>query len=833
MLRFLRKHRIALIAIAAYNFVLFFPVLFMGRAISPNDVYGNFAPWAAVRGDLTHAQNSLLNDPPTAYFTLMSLVKNDWRAFHWNPYVASGIPGFGSSAAAMLSPFILLPVLLVPLTWVYTAIVFLKLNVSFLFAYLWLREERLGRRGAAIGALVVAGAGVYAVRWLWQITNATTLYPALLWLVSRARHGKRTSIALTAFVAFAFALAGFPAAIAYGAYVVVAYALRPMRVSLVARNLAAVVIALLLVLPSLVPFAQLLQRSGYLEARQSTSLAGVYPVSHWRGFVQPDRLGNPSYKNFTGDPQLGVMNNYVESTIYLGLLTLPLALLGLCNRRARTRWFWLAVAVLVLGCMFGAPGIAPFFARLPGFKYSALARVGLLLPLPAGYLAGAGAAWLRVRFRDVAAGALAIAIAADLALVAGRFHPYLTPEEAAIPQTPTLAFLQHDRPPFRIAPFFNYLWPNTSELVCLEDVRSHFGSEAAYRKLLLRIDPTSWGGSSTVITFNSLKFNLTDPLVRLLGIRWFIEHRDIDIVKWTIFQSTVPGVKETGTFALRPGAVLQRTIRVDAEPFWAIEVPMHLDAARGRVDVMLLKNDAVVWSRAFTQDDVNFLSKIYVPLRPYARLGESVVLRVRAHSARGWMLQGENANAAEAPLFYGRVTIPIVFDRAFIDGKLFRNLGELPRFRGVAHLRKLNDDEFLATKDVDFERESVIGDQRYQPPELADTPARVALASYAPNEQRIVTDASNAFFLASSEKLTPELRITIDGKAVRPVRCDLLFAGTIVPAGHHTVVYSRRIARGWWPLAIVGFVVWVFVAIAEGVRRPRRRTRRIAVTSAA
>jgi hypothetical protein len=815
LLRFLRKHRTALIAIAAYNFVLFFPVMFMGRAISPNDVYGNFAPWSAVRGDITHAQNSLLNDPPTAYFTLMSLAKHDWRTFHWNPYVASGIPGFGSSAAAILSPFILLPLLLVPLTWVYTAIVFLKLNVSFLFAYLWLREERLGRRGAAIGAIVAAGAGVYAVRWLWQITNATTLYPALLWLVRRARNGKPTSIALTALIALAYALAGFPAAIAYGAYVVVAYALRPMRLSLVARNAAAVVIALLLVLPSLVPFAQLLERSGYLQARQTTSLAGVFPPSHWRAFIQPDRLGNPSYKNFIGDPQLGVMNNYVESTIYLGILTLPLALLGIFNRRARTRWFWLVAAALTLACMFGAPLIAPLFARLPGFKYSALARVALLLPLPIGYLAAAGASSIRIRFREVLAGVIALVIAADLALVAGRFHPYLTPEGAAIPQTPTLAFLQHDRAPFRIAPFFNYLWPNTAELVRLEDVRSHFGSEAAYRKLLQRIDPTSWGGSSTVITFNSLKFNLTDPLVGLLGIRWLIEHRDIDIVKWTIFQSTVPGVKETGTLALRPGAVLQRTIRVDAEPFWAVEVPMHLDAARGPVELTLLKNNAPVWSRAFTQDEVNFLSKVYVPLRQYARLGESVVLRVRANSARGWMLQGANANASESPLFYGRVTIPIIFDRAFSDGKLFRNLGELPRFRAVSHLRKLNDDQFLAAHDVDFERESVIGDPRYHPPELANTHARVTLASYAPDEQHLTTEAPNAFFLASSEKLTPELRIALDGKPVRPVRCDLLFAGTIVPAGHHEVIYARRIARGWWWLAIAGLVLWIAVAAVE------------------
>src|SRR6266851_3917141 len=142
----------------------------MGRVVSPNDVYFNFDPWAATPH--TQAQNSLINDPPTSYLTLMSLVKSGWSAFHWNPYIASGVPGFGSSAAAVLSPFILMPTVTLPLTWVYTGIIFLKLNVAFWFAYFWLREERLGKGAAAVGAILFAASGAIAVRWLWQTTNA-------------------------------------------------------------------------------------------------------------------------------------------------------------------------------------------------------------------------------------------------------------------------------------------------------------------------------------------------------------------------------------------------------------------------------------------------------------------------------------------------------------------------------------------------------------------------------------------------------------------------------------------------------------------------------------
>lgn len=805
----------------------------MGRVVSPNDVFYNYYPWSTVRpADMVQAQNSTVNDPPTAYFTLMSLARDDWRTFHWNPYIGGGIPGFGSSASAILSPFILIPALLASEAWIYTFILFLKLNAAFVFSYLWLREERLGRRGAAIGAIVIAGAGVYAVRWLWQITNATVLYPALLWVLRRALRGRRISIALVALLSLAYALAGFPAAMAYGAWMVVLYgayliaAERRRSRAVIAnagRGAAAVLIALLIALPSLVPFVQFLRRSGYLEARQGTATQFVFPLDHWRSFVDPDRLGHPAWKDWAGDPRLGPLNNYTETTVYLGLLTLPLVAAGLFARRRHARWFWTAFAVLVLLSMFGAPGVSALVARLPGIKFSALARVSLLLPVAAGYLAAAGA---RVVRRPLVVQGLAVLIAFDLALVAGRYHPYLEPDRTAIPITPTVELLRRDRDPFRIAPFFDYLWPNSAELIRVEDVRSHFGSELAYRRMLTRIDPTAWSGASTVLTFNSLEFNFSDPLTGLLGIRWYLEHNVIDIIKWTTSSATVPGVRETGTLAVRPGSTFERTVRVDAEPFWAIEVPVHIDEERGRnprLVVTLLKEGAVVWSRSFRKADTNVLSKVYVPLRPHARLGETVTLRVQSFGMQGWTLEGENANASESRLFFGRVTVPVVFDRELPDGRLFRNLAELPRFRAVQRLRKLNDDEFLAARDVDFEREAVITDDPVMPPELGPANAMVKLTHYAPDRQRIATSSDAPFFLASSEKLTPELQVTIDGRRVRAIETDMIFAGVVVPAGQHEVVFSRRLARRWWWAAGVGVGMWILAAVAESASWWRRK----------
>src|SRR5579872_1032263 len=270
----------------------------MARVVSPNDVFYSYDPWAAVHP--IEAQNPLLNDPPTSYFTLLSLVKSDWRAFHWNPFVASGIPGFGSAASASLTPFALLPALILPLAWIDTGIILLKLNLAFLFAYLWLREERLGKTAAAVGAMLFAASGAIAVRWLWQATNAAALYPALLWIALRTARGKRRPFWLVALIALAYAIAGYPAVMAYGAWIAALYFVFVMAVERRGRWLSAgsvalaVILAIVIAAPTIVPFVRLVERTGYLPGRVNAAVEHTFPLRHFLMFLRPDRLGNPA-----------------------------------------------------------------------------------------------------------------------------------------------------------------------------------------------------------------------------------------------------------------------------------------------------------------------------------------------------------------------------------------------------------------------------------------------------------------------------------------------------------------------------------------------------------
>ena len=801
----------------------------MGRIVSPNDVFYSYEPWASHRpASIARVQNALINDPPTAWLPLMSMMKSGAPTFHWDPYVGSGVPGYGSSGSALLSPFIFIPTFLVPLTWVYTAIILLKINVAFWFAYAWLREERMGKTAAAIGAILIAGAGAYSVRWLWQSTNATALYPALLWIVRRGFNGKRTPVWAVALVALAYALAGFPSTIAYGAYLTVAYALfliireRRLPVMRAAEVLGGVAIAAMMAAPFLVPFAQFIRRSGYLAMREAQS-GLFFPPEHWRHFFDPQRLGNPVFKNWIGNPALLSLNNFIEAAVFLSVTALPLIALALFNRRSR-RWFWVLAAAVVLFCMFGISPLAGWIGKLPGFKYTSLARLSMLLPVAAGFLAAAGAAfllrYLRRRLRPVRpllAITLAGAVAWELGVFAGTFHPFLSPAESEVPQTRVTDFLREDEQPFRFAAFLSYLWPNGSQLYGIEDIASHFGSETAYRRLVQRIDPTAWSGTSTVIQFNSLKFNLTDPLVSMLGVRYFLEHKPIDIVKWTIFGNTRPAVRETGSFVLPAGSVAMRTIAIADDPFWAIEVPVNVERESGaapRLEVELLKNGAVVWSRTIAARDVAAINKVYLPLRPHASLGETVQIRLWASSMSVRLLKAD-APPGQTGFYFARVTIPIIFERELPEGRVFRNLAEVPRFHAARRVRKLNDEEFLATTDIDFFEEAVITDDPVFPPSSVAADAEVELVSYAPAEQRLVTTSTGPMFLASSEKLTPELRVLVDGEAIRPIEINTMFAGAVIPGGRHEVVFQRRIGRGWWPVAFAGLALFIAAIAAQ------------------
>ena len=134
------------------------------------------------------------------------------------------------------------------------------------------------------------------------------------------------------------------------------------------------------------------------------------------------------------------------------------------------------------------------------------------------------------------AACLAMLIAYDLALVAGRFYPYLEPKHADVPvdadgrsSCATIARRSASRRSSTTSGRTPRRW-SASRTCAVTSARSAIIGACCCVSIRRR-----GAGRRRCCTFNSLKYNFDDPLNALLGIRWFIEHKQIDIIKWGIF----------------------------------------------------------------------------------------------------------------------------------------------------------------------------------------------------------------------------------------------------------------------------------------------------------
>jgi hypothetical protein len=157
------------------------------------------------------------------------------------------------------------------------------------------------------------------------------------------------------------------------------------------------------------------------------------------------------------------------------------------------------------------------------------------------------------------------------------------------------------------------------------------------------------------------------------------------------------------------------------------------------------------------------------------------------------------------------VRTPLIHVATFDDGRVFENLAALERFHAVWATEAMSVDEMLTDRAIDYATTAVVDDNPVELAELRAVPrslrrVRFTIEEYG-SSSRITTRAAAPFFLVSSEKLTPELRIDIDGRRVAPVVVNGLFAGVRVGSGEHRVVFSRRIGRGWWPGAAAAWIV--------------------------
>ncbi len=373
--------------------VFYAPALLPGQTLSGSDFLWTAAPWAAERPPDVRAFGS-------NYELIDSAVQfQPWLEYSrerlpspplWNTHVGLGRPFLANAQSAWLSPFSL-PAYALPFWWAQGVIALLKLFAAAFGTFLLARA--LGQRFAgALLAGLVYGFCLYLVVWVsWPQAGVWALLPWLLLLSERAIRspGPLAAAGLAVVVAAQF-FAGHPessfhlllTAVAFFAFRL--FTAPPPRAGPLAPLVtfaAGLAGGAALAALTLLPFLELLLRSGDVEVRQNFSQLAL-PHEYLLGFTVYDYWGRAT------ETAVGAFAQ--ERALYVGALPLTLALAAPLLRPTRLR---VAVALLGLLALAVALGVWPFpeiAQRIPIVRTGNHLRVVVITMLCLALLAGWG-----------------------------------------------------------------------------------------------------------------------------------------------------------------------------------------------------------------------------------------------------------------------------------------------------------------------------------------------------------------------------------------------------------------------------------------------------------
>ena len=820
------------------------PSLFSGRVVSVNDAVLDEVPWRHVH-PAVEVVNPELKDPATTFVSRAALLRDEGLAVAlWNPYVAAGQIGLAAWSYGLLSPTVF-PAIFLPEARFLNGVLLIKLVLAFVGMFLLLRERRLQQDAAAVGAVVFALSGPVATQWLWSSGSTAVALPWLLWTIDRSRRVQRWSrrVMLATAGWALFATGGDPGATAIGAgaaalWWVSLLILEPEHRAFGLRTVSAHLPAVCLVGAILLP--------AILLSPHSTDTPGMLDgigTDAARLVVDPFAFGDP--RRLTWEPPATWADSrHADSCLAPGWVALALAAVG-CVGRRRDLWVWITAAVLVPLTLALTPLLATL-SHLPGAPGPA--TVTPLFALAVGALAAIGATQLQaiapptLRWPGVLL--VAAAIVTQQGMTAVHLLSYLPPDEATPQPTTGIQWLQehaaahHDR----IVPLFSTLWPDLPQRFGLRDVRSH-DPQPSYRSWMQTIDSQAWGHWGSAVILNGATIDLDHPYLRVLGGRFLVEPPDLQVVAYTLGNSTVelgPRTARVGPVATSDTVVQQLEL-----PNGCSRIAVHAARANperpvdGAVQVTLTDVDDGTSLGSWTLDAAELVEQglawIDLTTTPAAGhrhlLALSFVLDTGRLTLRatqrdmvpGSLLWNDSAQPGDLGLSFDVSGFARVYSGS--DLQVWENRNALPPAWLVQRIVPGDLDTVLAAEPpfdlanvavVPTEVASEIDGQL----EMGDQSATVDSTSHG-RRWRFQTSSASSSVLATSIRWAPHLwRLTVDGEPGVPFLANGLFVGVFLPAGEHTVELWPQIPNSWWLPPAVALSALLLIAL--GAARPAR-----------
>jgi hypothetical protein len=399
-----RNDALCIVAILALATLFLLPALRSGYTLLPLGLESGIAPWH--KQVTQQSKNLLLSDPfytfyPRRYFFTTSLQRGTYPL--WNPYIFSGHPVLGDTAAQTFYPPNLFAARFLSAARSLPILAWFHLTLTGLAMFAFLRLLRLGPGPSLFGAVAWMLNGD-AIVWLENPHRLSTLawMPAIFLFFELALRRRQTWPGVVAGLLYGFSILGGHTqfAIVLGLSLASYAIMRTYTLTRTARKLAWQPLALAagvglvgvgLGAIQLLPTLQLAQLSHRTGLNVDQFLGSRWPHKHVIGLWVPDFYGNPVQFSYWGEA------NYAEVTAYFGALSFPLALSSLLWVRSATRRFFVIVFLLLVFIAWGTP-LVWLVAWVPGFRFFRLMSLTAFLPFFGGAAAAFGLEKGLVRF---------------------------------------------------------------------------------------------------------------------------------------------------------------------------------------------------------------------------------------------------------------------------------------------------------------------------------------------------------------------------------------------------------------------------------------------------
>jgi len=322
------------------------------------------------------------------------------RLPRWTPYVFSGMPFLADPQVGawypLNWPFFLAGITPRAIQWQLA----LHCLLAAMGGYLLGRDLLRSRASAVFAGIFFAFSGVFAAHSSHPgIFQAASLAPWLLWTGRRAARTARW-LPVLAIVAGAIIMTGHFQTALYSFFALAIFlavdaalpggSLRGSALAVLVAVGAGAALSAVMVLPGL----ELTGESVRAAADYSKDAGASLAAGALATLVIPNHYGALDVDHYSG-PQ-----DITQFYFYMGILLVPLALLGLTS--ARERWYGLALtAAGVWYAMGPAGGLYSLVSMLPGFhNVRAPVHMWFVAALGLALLASAGVGVLRARFRS-------------------------------------------------------------------------------------------------------------------------------------------------------------------------------------------------------------------------------------------------------------------------------------------------------------------------------------------------------------------------------------------------------------------------------------------------